>query len=73
MTWGDPPLADALIEVTGVDGLKQAGYSDDDGFYTITTPPGGVAVTASKPGFETKTSEFVLQTDTVLNFSLTPE
>ena len=73
MTWGDPPLADALVEVTGADGLKESGFSDDDGFYKIAAPPGGVTVTASKPGFETKTSEFMLVTDTVLNFSLTAE
>jgi hypothetical protein len=73
VTWGDPPLADALVEVTGADGLKRTGFSDDDGFYKIVAAPGTVTVTASKPGFETKTSEFVLVTDTVLNFSLTAE
>jgi hypothetical protein len=71
--WGDPPLADALVEVTGADGLKRSGFSDDDGFYKIAAAPGNVTVTASKPGFETKTSEFMLVTDTVLNFSLTAE
>jgi hypothetical protein len=73
VTWGDPPLADALVEVTGADGLKRTGFSDDDGFYKIVAARGTVTVTASKPGFETKTSEFVLVTDTVLNFSLTAE
>ena len=73
VTWGDPPLANALIAITGADGFKHTGFSDDHGFYTIAAPPGSVAVTASKPGFEAKTAEFVLVTDTVLNFSLTPE
>jgi Carboxypeptidase regulatory-like domain len=73
VTWGDPPLSDALVEVTGADGLKKTGLSDDDGFYKIATAPGPVTVRASKPGFETKTSEFMLISDTVLNFSLTPE
>lgn len=73
VTWADPPLAEALIEITGADGLKHAGFSDDHGFYAITARPGGVAVTVSKPGFEPRTSEFILETDTVLNFSLTPE
>ena len=73
VTWGDPPLADALVEVIGADGSRKTGLSDDDGFYTIATAPGSVTVRASKPGFETRTSEFVLVTDTVLNFSLTAE
>jgi hypothetical protein len=73
VTWGDPPLADALVEVTGADGLKRTGLSDDDGLYKIATAPGTVTVKASKPGFATKTSEFMLMSDTVLNFSLTPE
>ena len=73
VTWGDPPLADALVEVTGADGSKKTGISDHDGFYKIAAAAGSVTVTASKPGFETKTSEFMLVTDTVLNFSLAPE
>jgi carboxypeptidase family protein len=73
VTWGDPPLAAAVVEVTGGDGSKKTGISDDRGFYKIAVGPGNVTVTASKPGFETKTSEFLLVTDTVLNFSLAPE
>ena len=73
VTWGDPPLADALVEITGADGVKRTGLSDDNGFYSIATVPGAVTVRASKPGFEPKTSEFMLITDTVLNFSLTPD
>ena len=49
-----------LIEVAGADGLRNTGFSDDDGFYRIAAAPGTVIVTASKPGFETKMSEFVL-------------
>jgi len=67
------PHSWAYVEVTGADGLKHAGFSDDHGFYTIAAPAGRVAVTASKPGFRTRRSEFVLVTDTVLNFSLTAE
>ncbi|MEO8256050.1 MAG: carboxypeptidase-like regulatory domain-containing protein [Acidobacteriota bacterium] len=73
VVWGDPPLADALIEVTGANGLKKTGFSDDDGFYRIAAAPGSVIVTASKPGFATKASEFMLVTDTTLNFSLIPD
>jgi hypothetical protein len=73
VTWGDPPLADALVEVTGADGVKRTGLSDDDGFYKIATVPGTVTVRASKPGFVPKTSEFMLITNTVVNFSLVPD
>ena len=73
VTWGDPPLAAAVVEVTGGDGSKKTGISDDGGFYKIAVSPGNVTVTASKPGFEAKTSEFLLVADTVLNFSLAPE
>lgn len=71
--WGDPPLAAAVVEVTGGDGVKKTGMSDDSGFYRIAAGPGSVTVTASKPGFATKTTEFLLMTDMVLNFSLAPE
>jgi len=71
--WGDPPLAAAVVEVTGGDGVKKTGMSDGAGFYRIEAVPGSVTVTASKPGFATKTTEFMLMTDTVLNFSLAPE
>src|SRR6185295_2147083 len=40
VTWGDPPLADALVEVVGADGLKKTGLSDDEGFYQIAVAPG---------------------------------
>ena len=73
VTWGDPPLANAVVEVTGADGSKRTGISDDDGFYRIATGPGSVTVTASKSGYATKSAEFMLVTDTVLNFSLAPE
>ena len=73
VTWGDPPLAGAVIEVTGADGSKKTGISDTGGFYKIAAGPGSVTVTASKPGYETQRSEFVLETNTVLNFSLSPE
>jgi hypothetical protein len=73
VTWGDPPLADAVIEVVRADGSKKTGISDDDGFYRIAAEPGSVRVTASKPGYEAKSAEFMLVTDTVLNFSLAHE
>ena len=73
VTWGDPPLADAVVEVAGADGSKKTGISDAAGFYKIAAGPGTVTVTASKPGYETKTLEFMLVTDTVLNFSLSSE
>jgi hypothetical protein len=73
VTWGDPPLADAVVEVTGADGSKKTAISNADGFYRIAAGPGSVTVTASKPGYATRTSEFILATDTVLNFSLAAE
>jgi hypothetical protein len=73
VTWGDPPLADAVVEVTIADGSTKTGMSDAGGFYRIAAAPGGVTVKASKAGYATKTSEFLLVRDIVLNFSLAPE
>ena len=70
--WGDPPLADVLIEVKRVDGSDTTTVSDEDGFYELVVQPGALSITASRDGYEAKTWELTLLKDTVLNFGLTP-
>jgi hypothetical protein len=69
---GEPLIADAAIAVTDNDGTLRTATSNAHGFYTLSVQSGIVSITASKPGYEMKTSHFVLVVDTVLNFSLTP-
>lgn len=73
VTWGEPPIAETLIEVTEADGTTTTVLSDDDGFYQVTVRHGSVSISASKEGYEAKTpQQFTLLNDAVLNFSLTP-
>lgn len=65
VSWGDPLLADARIEVKEVDGSETTVLSDADGFYEMAVRPGLISITASKEGYEAKTWEFTLSKDTV--------
>src|SRR5688500_15780117 len=68
VTWGDPPVPDALIEVHAADGSKTFAFSDLRGFYQVSVRPGNVMITTSKEGHEAKTCQVRLLTPTVLNF-----
>jgi hypothetical protein len=70
---GDPPLADALVELREADGSARVVRTDRLGFYKLTVRPGDVSIAASKESYETKAWEFSLLKDTVLNFGLTPK
>lgn len=72
VTWGNPPIEDAVIEVVEADGAIKTAFTDEDGFYTISARPGDVSITAAKEGYEAKTWELSLSKDTVLNFGLVP-
>jgi len=43
------------------------------GFYTLTVPPGTATITASKPGYTSKSWALDVADDLVLNFSLTSD
>ena len=70
--WGDPAIADALVEVRKADGATTTVRSDEDGFYQVSVRSGIVSVTASKEGYEPKTWQLLLLDHAVLNFGLTP-
>src|SRR2546428_9313772 len=72
VTWADPPIAEATIEVTAADGSIKTTLSDDNGLYTISVRGGNVSITASKDGYETKSWQLALVKDLVLNFGLAP-
>jgi len=72
LAWADPPIADAVIAVTSVDGAEQIAVSDAGGFYHVTVRPGGVTISALKDGFQTTRSRFTVSSHTVLNFGLDP-
>lgn len=72
MTWGDPPIPDAVISVTDADGSIKTVSSDENGFYQILVRPGDVSITASKEGYEARTWQLTLLKDLVLNFGLIP-
>jgi hypothetical protein len=71
--WGDPPLADVVIEVKTADGSDKSTITDEDGFYELVVRPGAMSITAFRDGYEAKTWELTLSRDTVLNFGLTPK
>ena len=67
------PIAGASVEINEADGTSATVVSDAEGFYRMTARRGSVTVTASKAGYEAKEWQFDLLSDTVLNFSLSPE
>jgi Carboxypeptidase regulatory-like domain len=69
---GDPPIADARLDVIDADGYRSTVPSDSSGFYRISVRRGSITVTASKEGYDAKQWRFDLLSDTVLNFSLDP-
>jgi hypothetical protein len=73
-TWADPPIADALIEVTTVDGVTTTGSSDANGYYELTVPnaAGVVLIRTSKHGYAPRILQATLLKHTVLNFFLAP-
>lgn len=72
VTWGDPPIPDAIIAVAETDGTIRTVVTDDNGFYAISVRAGDVSITASKEGYEARTWQLTLLKDVVLNFGLTP-
>ena len=72
---GEPPIADALIEVTDATGVRST-RSDGYGSYTLTVPYGDATITASKLGYESKTwpviASDLLSRNVTWNFSLAP-
>jgi hypothetical protein len=70
---GEPMIGGVLIAVQAHDGSASRTNSNADGYYSLSVPSGSVSITASKEGYEVKTSRFVLAADTVLNFSLIPK
>ena len=72
VTWADPPVPDARIEVYAADGTKAATLSDGTGFYQVAVRPGTVVITTRKEGYDAETYELSLSTDTTLNFFLSP-
>lgn len=72
VTWGDPPIPDAVIEVAEADGTIRTVVTDDTGFYAISVRAGDVSITASKEGYEARTWQLTLLRDVVLNFGLAP-
>lgn len=71
--WGDPLLAESLVEVKQADGSAKTTLTDAEGFYEVSARAGTISITASKEGYEAKTWELTLLKDTVLNFGLTPK
>ena len=72
VTWGDPPVPYARIEVRSADGSTTAAVSDRRGFYQLSVRSGDVSITTSKQGHETRRCQVTLLTDMVLNFFLAP-
>ena len=72
VTWGDPPIPDAVITVAEADGAIRTVVTDDSGFYAISVRAGDVSITASKEGYEARTWQLTLSRDVVLNFGLAP-
>lgn len=73
VTWGNPPITDAIIRVTDADGSIKFIATDEQGFYKVLARPGDVSITASKEGYEARTWELTLLKDIVLNFGLAPD
>jgi hypothetical protein len=74
--WGDPPIADALVEVRSSDGSTAATRTDTAGYYDLTVSGGTgvVSITTTKVGYLPTTREITLiKQHTVLNFFLTPD
>ena len=72
VSWGDPPIPDAVITVTEADGSTKTVTSDENGLYVIFVRGGDVSVTAAKEGYEARTWQLTLLKDLVLNFGLIP-
>ena len=72
VSWADPPVPDAHIEVHAADGSNTTTVSDLRGFYEVSVRPGTVVITTSKEGYDETTYQVMLLTDTTLNFFLDP-
>lgn len=70
--FGEPMLADVLITIEQADGVLLTARTNATGFYAIWATGGVISISATKPGFRAKRTQFELTDDTVLNFSLTP-
>jgi hypothetical protein len=68
-TASDLPLSNAEVVVVASNGTKTT-RSSQNGFYALTVPSGDVTITATKPGYEAKTTTIDAAADVVLNFSL---
>jgi hypothetical protein len=69
---GEPPVADATIEVTRTDGSIETTRATGEGWYAVSARTGVVTMVASKEGYESKTVRFSLWADTTLNFRMNP-
>lgn len=74
VTWADPPIAGATIELQSADGFRATAVSDRDGYYEMSIPhgSGAVSITTSKDGYRSGSCRVTLLKDTVLNFFLAP-
>ena len=72
-TPADTAISNAVVVVNEADGSSAAVVTNGDGFYRISVHRGSVTITASKEGYEAKQWQFDLLSDTVLNFSLSPQ
>lgn len=69
---GEPRIDHAVISVEDDGGSQALVVTNADGFYSMAVQAGRISITASKEGFEAKAWHIQLSSDTVLNFSLTP-
>ena len=68
----DLPLGGAEVAiVTGT--TTTSTRTGPKGFYTLTVPPGAATITASKPGYTSKSWSLNVADNLVLNFSLTSD
>jgi hypothetical protein len=69
---GEPTLSDVTVMVQDAEGSPRTVISNGLGFYSVSTRSGTITITASKPGYTSRSASFDISADTVLNFSLTP-
>ena len=61
------PLANVLVTVSGI--TTASTQTDEDGFYSIVSPPGSVTVTLTKTGYDTLSGTGTVAKGTTLSFS----
>ena len=67
---GEPAIPGVRVRAREEDGAQRTALTDAKGFYTLSVRWGNVSLAASKDGYEAKAWSFLLENDTVLNFSL---